>query len=160
MSIMHGLAGEAANPRPKHRAAQLVSMSEIRRRIGGSILCLAIQGSHDPSETQQAHHLNAEPHSWSRTARGTRMKKPRSDAGLFPIPIPPSGALPPGGTETLPDAAKTPFPKNPLWISVHATSHENAPPEAGLTQRMRACPEGGKPTETLPQKRLQRVGVT
>ena len=30
----------------------------------------------------------------------------------------------------------------------------------GLSQRMRACPEGGKPTETLPQKRLQRVGVT
>ena len=38
---------------------------------------------------------------------GQGLKKPRVRAGLFRIPIPPSGALPPGGMETLPDAAKT-----------------------------------------------------
>ena len=40
-------------------------------------MCLAIQGSHGPSETQQAHHLNAQPHCWLRAARRTRKKKPR-----------------------------------------------------------------------------------
>jgi hypothetical protein len=37
---------------------------------------------------------------------GQGLKKPRVRAGPFHIPIPPSGALPPGGIETLPDAAK------------------------------------------------------
>ena len=43
----------------------------------GPSLCLAIQGSHGPSETQQAHHPNAQPLRWLRAARRTRMKKPR-----------------------------------------------------------------------------------
>ena len=88
MSIMHGLAGEAANPRLKHRAAQLVlcrkphpaRKQKPRHRgagLGGSILCLAIPGSRGPSETQQAHHPNAQPLRWLRAARRTRMKKPR-----------------------------------------------------------------------------------
>jgi hypothetical protein len=37
------------------------------------------------------------------------MKKPRSDAGLFHIPIPPSGALPPGGIETFTGCGKNPI---------------------------------------------------
>ena len=56
-----------AKQKPRHRGAGL----------GGSILCLAIPGSRGPSETQQAHHPNAQPLRWLRAARRTRMKKPR-----------------------------------------------------------------------------------
>ena len=96
LSIMHGLAGEAANPRLKHRAAQLVlcrkphpaRKQKPRHRgagLGGSILCLAIPGSRGPSETQQAHHPNAQPLRWLRAARRTRMKKPRRSGAKVSI---------------------------------------------------------------------------
>jgi hypothetical protein len=45
----------------------------------------------------------------ARREADARMKKPRSDAGLFHIPIPPSGALPPGGIETFTGCGKNPI---------------------------------------------------
>jgi hypothetical protein len=54
-----------AKQKPRHRGAGL----------GGSIVCVAITGPAVPSETQQAHHPNAQPLRWLRAARRTPHEK-------------------------------------------------------------------------------------
>jgi len=88
-------------PAPESAIAILRASAESQRRgqgspnkspatrgagLGGSILCLAILGLHDPSEMQQAHHPNAQPLRWlmvaAETTAGHRKSPARSGAKL------------------------------------------------------------------------------
>ena len=67
---------ESARRHPTEGEGRQTKAPRAGAGLGGSIVCVAITGLAVPSETQQAHHLNAEPHRWLHGTQGTRTKKP------------------------------------------------------------------------------------
>ena len=67
---------ESARGHPTEGEGRQTKAPRAGAGLGGSIVCVAITGLAVPSETQQAHHLNAEPHRWLHGTQGTRTKKP------------------------------------------------------------------------------------
>ena len=142
LSIMHGLAGEAANPRPKHRAAQLVSMSgnPTQDRWFHLVSChtglaRSLRNTASPPPQRRAAQLVAH-------CAGTRMKKPRSDAGLFPIPDPAQWRVAAGRDRDITGCGKNSVSQKPLVDFRARDLARKRPARSGANSTHEGLPRG------------------